>query len=265
VAAIQGVLRKTDHAAAALTRALEDSAGAGRLRSWGELLLAYGSQIPTGSAEAVLPGFDGQMVAVQLDRTLTPVENAQRLFARYARMRDARPQIDARLRAVREDHRYLASALAMAETASGLDDLAELRRELADDGYLRRRRVRPARAAAKPRTVALPGGAHLLVGRSNHDNDRVTFKIAGPEDLWFHARGVPGAHVILRTGGRAATEDEIQAAAAAAAYFSAARGAGHAAVDYTARKHVRKAKGSKPGMVTYERETTVQAAPGIPR
>jgi predicted ribosome quality control (RQC) complex YloA/Tae2 family protein len=264
VAAIQARLRKADHAAAELSRALEESEAAGRLRSWGELLLAYASQIPGGSTEAVLPGFDGEMVTVPLDRTLTPVENAQHLFERYARMRDARPQIDARLGAVRDDQRYLASTLAMAETASGAGDLAELRRELADEGYLPRRRGRVTRAA-QPRTVPLPEGAHLLVGRSNRDNDHVTFKVAGPDELWFHARGVPGAHVILRTGGRAPTDAQIEAAASAAAHFSAARGAARAAVDYTARKHVRKPRGSKPGMVTYERETTVQVKPGIPR
>jgi predicted ribosome quality control (RQC) complex YloA/Tae2 family protein len=204
------------------------------------------------------------MVTIPLDRTRTPVQNARRLFERYTRMRDARPQIDARLDAVRNDQRYLASAMAMAETASAADDLTELRRELADDGYLPRRRLRGARSA-KPRTFALPGGAHLIVGRSNHDNDHVTFKVAGPDELWFHARGVPGAHVILRTGGRAPAGAEIEAAASAAAYFCAARAETRVAVDYTARKYVRKPKGSKPGMVTYGGETTVQAVPGIPR
>jgi predicted ribosome quality control (RQC) complex YloA/Tae2 family protein len=104
----------------------------------------------------------------------------------------------------------------------------------------------------------------VLVGRSNQDNDRVTFKAAGPDDLWFHARGVPGAHVVLRTGGRDPSEDEITAAASAAAYYSAARATAHVSVDYTERKHVRKPRGSRPGFVTYERERTVQVVPRIP-
>jgi predicted ribosome quality control (RQC) complex YloA/Tae2 family protein len=262
-AVIRTALRKTEHAEADLGRALEEADAGGVVRTRGELLLAYASQIPPGSTEAVLPGFDGEPVTVPLDPGLTSVENAQRLFDRYAKVRDARPQVEARLRAVHNDRRYLESMLAMVDTASGTDDLGELRRELADEGYLPQRRGPPA-APPKPRTFVLEGGAHLLAGRSNQDNDRVTFKAAGPDDLWFHARGVPGAHVILRTGGRAPTEAEIAAAASAAAYFSAARAAAHVAVDYTERKYVRKPRGSRPGMVTYERERTIQVAPSVP-
>lgn len=262
-AVIRSALKKTEHAEAALGRALEEADTGGVLRTHGELLLAYASQIPPGSTGAVLPGFDGEPVAVPLDPALTPVENAQKLFDRYAKVRDARPQMEARLRAVQDDRRYLASALAMVETASGIDDLAELRRELADERYLPQRRGRPA-PAPRPRTFVLESGAQLLAGRSNLDNDRLTFKVAGPEDLWFHARGVPGAHVILRTGGRAPTDAEITAAASAAAYLSGARAAAHVAVDYTERRFVRKPRGSRPGMVTYERERTVQAVPRVP-
>jgi len=262
-AVIRRALRKSEHAASDLGRALAEADTGGVFRTRGELLLAYASQIPPGSTEAVLPGFDGEPVAVPLDPALTPVENARRLFDRYAKVRDARPQVEARLRAVHGDRQYLESALAMVETASGADDLADLRRELAEEGYLRERRGRPA-SAPRPRPYVLESGAHLLAGRSNQDNDRVTFKVAGPEDLWFHARGVPGAHIILRTGGRAPTEAEIAAAASAAAYFSGARADARVAVDYTERKYVRKPRGSRPGMVTYERERTVQAVPRVP-
>jgi len=262
-AVLRTALRRTEHAEADLRRALEEVATGGVLRTRGELLLAYASQIPPGSTETVLPGFDGEPVTVPLDPGLTPVENAQRLFDRYAKVRDARPQVEARLRAVQDDRRYLESMLALVDTASGTDDLAELRRELTDEGYLPTRPGRPA-ALLKPRTFVLDSGAHLLAGRSNQDNDRVTFTVAGPDDLWFHARGVPGAHVILRTGGRGPTEAEIAAAASAAAYFSAARAAGYVAVDYTERRFVRKPRGGRPGMVTYERERTVQAVPRLP-
>ena len=261
--ALHAALRKTDHAATELKGALEESERGADLRAQGELLLAYASQIPPASAQATLPGFDGTPVTVVLDPTLTPVENARRLFDRYGKMRDARPELEARLAAVEDDRRYLESTVVLVETARQVEDLAALRGELIDEGYLAGRRTRPA-VAPKPRGFALHSGAQVLVGRSNQDNDRITFKVAGPDDLWLHARGVPGAHVVLRTGGREATEDEIAAAASAAAYFSAARGSGHVAVDATARRHVRKPRGSKPGFVIYERERTVHAVPRIP-
>ncbi|HEY6102298.1 MAG TPA: NFACT family protein [bacterium] len=261
--ALHAALRKTEHAATELKQALEESERGAALRAQGELLLAYASQIPPGSAQAMLPGFDGTPVAVTLDPALTPVENARKLFDRYARMRDARPELEARLAAVEDDRRYLESALVLAETASHVEDVAALRGELADEGYVPGRKARPA-VSPKPRTFTLHSGAQVLVGRSNQDNDRVTFKVAGPDDLWFHARGVPGAHVVLRTGGRDPSEDEIAAAASTAAYFSAARESGHVAVDHTARRHVRRPRGSKPGFVIYERERTVHVVPRIP-
>ena len=262
-AVIRTALRKVDHASAGLAQTLAEAETGALLRTRGELLLAYASQITPGSRETVLPGFAGEPVTVPLDPTLTPVENARKLFARYAKVRDARPHVEARLHAVQDERVYLESALTLVDTASGTDDLAELRSELVDEGYLRRPRARPARTRA-PRTFALGSGAQILAGRSNQENDRVTFKVAGAGDLWFHARGVPGAHVILRTGGRAPAQEEIAAAAAAAAYFSAARAASHVAVDFTERRHVKKPRGSRPGVVTYERASTMQTVPRPP-
>jgi predicted ribosome quality control (RQC) complex YloA/Tae2 family protein len=164
---------------------------------------------------------------------------------------------------VQDERRYLESALMMAQTAESAEDVAELRRELAAEGYLREPMRRSA-PVSRPRTYTLESGAQILAGRSNQDNDRMTFKAAGPEDLWFHARGLPGAHVILRTGGRAPGETEIAAAASVAAYFSAGRGAQFVAVDYTERKYVRKPRGARPGMVTYERERTTRVSPRVP-
>ena len=123
---------------------------------------------------------------------------------------------------------------------------------------------RPPTAASRPRSFTLTDGATILAGRTNQDNDRLTFKVAAPDDLWFHARGLPGAHVILRTGGRPAREGEIAQAAAVAAYFSKGRSSGSVAVDYTPRRFVRKPKGRRPGFVVYVREETVRVAPALP-
>jgi predicted ribosome quality control (RQC) complex YloA/Tae2 family protein len=265
IGAIRASLSKVMRTEADLRKGLEEAAQSETTRQRGELLLAYASQIPPGSSKATVPGYDGTPLVIPLDPTLTPIENARKLFQRYTRIRRARPALEERLRAAAGEREYLESVLTMADQATAQEDLEELLRELAEEGYLRRRRRAAHRAPApKSRSYALDGGATVVVGRTNQDNDRVTFKVARPEDLWFHARGVPGAHVILRTGGRKAREGEIAQAAAVAAYFSRARLSGSVPVDFTLRRYVRKPKGSRPGVVEYEREVTLRVTPALP-
>ncbi|MDQ7843238.1 MAG: NFACT family protein [Armatimonadota bacterium] len=260
---LREALADVDRAEGEVRRNLQEAAEGEEVRRRGELLLAYASQIAPGAAQVVVPGYDGAPVAIPLDPRLTAVENANALFARYTRMRRARPQLERRLQELDAERAYLESSLALVESAAAADDLRALRDELAEEGYVRRPRRRVA-AATAPRAFPLPGGATVLVGRTNRENDRLTFEVARADDLWFHARGVPGAHVVLRTGGRPAREEEILQAAAIAAYFSRARSSGRVAVDCTLRRYVRKPAGGRPGVVTYERERTVRVVPGLP-
>ncbi|MBV8461314.1 MAG: DUF814 domain-containing protein, partial [Candidatus Eremiobacteraeota bacterium] len=114
------------------------------------------------------------------------------------------------------------------------------------------------------RTVPLPGGAIAFVGRSPKDNERLTFSVAGPNDYWFHVRGVPGAHVIVKTQGRELAPEQIEAAAAVAAGHSRAVGATSVEVDYTRRKHVRRQAAGRPGLVFYTDFNTVRVRPQTP-
>lgn len=265
LAAVRAALARVERTAQEIQQAVQQAERTGRLRRHGELLLAYASQIPIGASEVTLPGFDGMPVTIELDPTLSPVQNAQRLFKRYGRVRAARPALDVRLRAAAEERAYLESVLTLIEQATTGDDLFDLRRELVEEGYLRgrRARVRPS-ATAGPRRFVLAGGATVLVGRTNRENDVLTFKLASLEDFWLHARGVPGAHVVLKTGRDHPSEETVRQAAAIAAYFSRARGSAAVTVDYTQRKYVRKPKGAKPGLVTYTHEQTVRVKPELP-
>ncbi len=266
LAAVRGAMARVERTEADVRQAVEEAARTGTLRQHGELLLAYASQIPAGASEVTLPGFDGAPVTIALDPALSAIDNAQRLFKRYGRVRSALPALDARLKTAAAERAYLESAATMIGQATTTDDLFDLRRELAEEGYLRRRKVpsRPS-ATAGPRRFTLAGGLLVLVGRTNRENDVLTFKVASPDDLWLHARGVPGAHVILRTGKRRPGEDALRQAAAIAAYFSSARESASADVDISERKFVRKPKGAKPGLVTYSRERTVRVRPELPR
>lgn len=265
LAVVTAALERMARAKAELQHAAAEADQGGVMKEYGELLLAYASQVPTGASEVTVPGYDGSPVTISLDPTLSPIENAQRIFKRYGKLRAARPTIARRLRQIEIETAYLESVGTMIEHASSPDDLVDLRRELVEEGHLRARGM-PARpsSAPGPRAFRLSTGETVLVGRTNRENDHLTFRVAAPDDLWLHARGVPGAHVILKLNGREPTGDAVRQAAAIAAHFSRARGSARVAVDITQRRHVRKPRGSKPGMVVYERERTLHVTPGLP-
>lgn len=265
LASIDAALGKLTRTASEIEQALVESAHAHELRSQGELLLAFASQIRSGAREATVTGYDGRPVTIPLDPARSPVDNAQRLFKRYAKLRDALTALSARRERLAADRQFLEHARAHALHAETLDALEDHKQELLAEGFVRAR-GRPSKPArrAGPRSFSLAGGYTVLVGRTKAENERVTFALAGPEDLWFHARGVAGAHVVLKTGGRSPQMNTIEQAAAIAADFSTARESRTVAVDYTQRKYVRKPKGAKPGLVTYEREKTIFVKPKLP-
>jgi predicted ribosome quality control (RQC) complex YloA/Tae2 family protein len=250
-------------------RAVADDAAraedADRLRQQGELILAYLSRIVPSQPVLEVPGFDGTPVRITLDPRLTGVENAQAYFRRYARAAAARKRLPPRRAALEREQAFLdaaATAIAQAETP---DDLWEIEQDLVAAGLRRpgRSSVTP-RPTAQGRVFTLPGGCQARAGRSARENERLTFERAGPDDLWMHARGMPGAHVIVTGGSRTPPDAAITAAAAIAAYYSAGRHAGKVAVDITRRRHVRKMRGGRPGQVTYTNERTLTVTPAVP-
>ncbi len=263
--AVGTALAKLARTEAELAGALSEAEDSDDLRQRGELLFAYGSQIPPRASEATVPGFDGRPVTIQLDPTLTPAENARRLLKRYARIRSAVPEVTRRLAEVRAQRGYLESVQVMLGTADTVGDLAAVRDELIGEGVLAARRRRAVAAGRSgPRRYTTASGHEVLVGRSNLENDKVTFTFGRPDDLWFHARGMPGAHVVLRSSGRAVPENAIREAAQIAAHFSSGRGAGRVPVSYTLRKDVKKPRRAKPGLVTIRNEQTVMVEPKLP-
>lgn len=241
------------------------AANADRLREAGELLLAYQARVTPGASEVEVVGYDGRPLCIALDPALGPVQNAQTYFKRYARAQAARRRLPARRAALEAERASLEAAATAIARAEDADDLWEIEQDLIAAGL--RRRGRPVvapRTTEAGRTFELPGGIRARVGRSARENDRLTFEVAGPNDLWLHARGMPGAHVVLLTPGRPPTEEAVRAAAALAAYYSAGRAAAKVPVDVTARRYVRRMRGGQPGQVTYTHERTLVVTPGLP-
>lgn len=256
------MIERCDAERASLEAAQRRAADAERLRIAGDAIYANLAAIePRADAFVGPDGF-----RVDLDPTLTAKENAASYFRRFKKAKSGLPRIALRLGVLARNRVFWESLLWELERAAadGPAALAAVTDEAAE--AIGRRHGPPKRAKPRPamsRTIELPGGAIAHVGRSPKDNERVTFSVGAPTDLWFHARGIPGAHVILKTRDPRdiPTEEQIIAAAALAAGRSRASGAAKVDVDYTQRKHVRRQGGGRPGLVWYTDFKTVLVEP----
>ncbi len=260
VAALGQQREKLEHKLAALERSLDAAARADELRAAGEAVLAALHAIEPGQRSLASDGRD-----VPLDPERTALENAQDYFDEYRRARDAARVVPPLVEETRLALRYVEEMAAQVQLADDATTLEQLRRELVAQDWLA-----PNRGESKRGRPAAPRGAlhrarlagfEVLVGTSALGNERVTFELAMPDDLWMHARGVPGSHVVLRSGGRFVPAAAIEAAAQLAAERSAARADALVSVDWTPRKYVRKIRGGPPGLVTYAREQTLRVRP----
>jgi predicted ribosome quality control (RQC) complex YloA/Tae2 family protein len=234
------------------------------LREAGELLLAYQHRAKRGAEEITVPGFNGEPRTIELDPNLTPVEDAQAYFQRYRKAGRAAKRIPARIRALEADLAYLEQLeadLALAESRPEIDAVHEA---LVDAGWAPRKPKQSSSAMAKrPRRFDIEDFP-VFVGRNAPQNEQVTFERGDPGDLWLHARGRPGAHVIVKSARRDVPRQVIEKAAALAAYYSSARESDQVDVDVTERRFVKRAPGRRPGLVTYKNEETLLVKPGVP-
>jgi predicted ribosome quality control (RQC) complex YloA/Tae2 family protein len=244
------------------------------LKEKGETILAFAYQIKPGQKELVVdfsemgssqPGGNAPL-KIALDPALSASENAQDYFGRYRKALRAADEIPAQLEKIRLDENYLEQLdqdLMMAENRPEIDAVAE---ELAVAGFrpLTRRGKRQKKNATHYLRLTAPDGATVWVGKNALQNAYLTFNRATADDLWLHARDVPGAHVIIPTAQGLPSEEDVFWAAAVAAYYSRARNDTSVEVDVTLKKYVRAIKGAAPGLVTYRNESTLRVAPEAP-
>jgi predicted ribosome quality control (RQC) complex YloA/Tae2 family protein len=263
--AIFGARGRLEGRQKSLERSLSQGEQADRYRQWGEWILAYAYAIAPGQRELVAEIGDGESLQIPLDPGKSPSENAQSFFARYRKAQRAMEGVPGRLKDVElalRDLEQLETDLAL---ASSRPEIEGVRAALVDAGHMPGKgKKRPRAAISKPLTVTSPDGFPILVGRNSRQNDEVTFRRAKSDDWWFHARGVPGAHVIVRSTGQNLPEGTIRRAAGLAAFFSSLRDEPSVPVDYTLRRHVRRIPGAAPGLVTYAQEKMIRVSPAGP-
>jgi predicted ribosome quality control (RQC) complex YloA/Tae2 family protein len=246
-------------------RGLEDPK---QLRRWGELLLAglTSARRVQGGVEVPDPYHpSADPVRVPLDPRLDLPANAERYFRKSRKVEKGLAKMKTRISEVKNELDYLETLDLMRQNAGGVEELEALAQELHEEGILAEgveKRKTLAPAPLGPRRFVSSRGAVILAGRSARSNEELTFKIARPEEMWFHAKGSAGAHVVLRR--MAASRLEIEEAAGVAAYYSKSRGASYVEVVYTLRKHVRKIPGAPPGTVRLARHQSIRVRPALP-
>jgi predicted ribosome quality control (RQC) complex YloA/Tae2 family protein len=245
-----------------------------RLKLSGELILANAAKVNPGQKSLRAEMVEGEPLQIKLSPDLTPIENAQAYFAEYRRAKDAAAAVPARLEEVQADLEYADQVLQDLETAETRPEIEAVIAEARDAGLITEKHVRgvPKRtsklhpALEEPRAYISPDGFQVLVGRNARQNELLTFRRASTQDVWLHARGVSGAHVVIVTKGRQVPDSTLEYSASLAAFYSKARGEKWADVLVAPRTNVRRVSGraARPGLVTVRGERIVRVRPADP-
>lgn len=223
-------------------------------RIYGELLNTYGYGVQPGakSLEA-LNYYTNETVTIPLDPTLTATENAKRYFDKYGKLKRTYEALSKLTEEVKSEIDHLESISAALDIALREEDLAEIKEELTESGYIRRKGgSKKQKITSRPFHYISSDGFHIYVGKNNYQNDELTFKLATGNDWWFHAKKLPGSHVVVKLGNAEELPDRtFEEAARLAAYYSKGREQEKVEIDYVQKKHVKKPAGAKPGFVVY--------------
>ncbi|WP_173262540.1 Rqc2 family fibronectin-binding protein PavA [Streptococcus sp. 1621] len=258
---VENELQKNRHKLKKQEKELLATDNAEEFRQKGELLTTFLHQVPNDQDQVILDNYyTNQPITIALDKALTPNQNAQRYFKRYQKLKEAVKYLTDLIEETKATILYLESVETVLNQA-GLEEIAEIREELIQTGFIRRRQREKIQKRKKPEQyLASDGKTIIYVGRNNLQNEELTFKMARKEELWFHAKDIPGSHVVI--SGNLDPSDEVKTdAAELAAYFSQARLSNLVQVDMIEVKKLNKPTGGKPGFVTYTGQKTLRVTP----
>lgn len=245
---------------------MKDTEKKDKYRIWGELINTYGYGLEPGikSFEA-LNYYTNETVNIPLDPTLTPQENAKKYFDKYSKLKRTADALEKLLQETDSEIRHLESIAASLDIAVSEDDLIQIKEELTEYGYIRRKYTsgKKVKITSKPFHYISSDGFHIYVGKNNYQNEELSFKFASGNDWWFHAKGQPGSHVIVKTNGEELPDRTFEEAGRLAAYYSKGRQAPKVEIDYTLKKNLRKPTGGKPGFVVYYTNYSLLIEPDI--
>ena len=235
-------------------RQMEDTQKRDTYRIYGELLNTYGYSAPPGAKSLdALNYYTNETVTIPLDPTLTATENAKKYFDKYGKLKRTFEALSQLTEEVKSEIEHLESISASLDIALHEEDLVQIKEELTESGYIRKKSgTKKQKVTIRPFHYISSDGFDIYVGKNNYQNDELTFKLASGNDWWFHAKQMPGSHVVVRLGNAEDLPDRtFEEAARLAAYYSKGRGQEKVEIDYIQKKHVKKPSGAKPGFVVY--------------
>ncbi len=243
----------------------EDTAKRESYRIYGELLNTYGySAAPGDKSIKVLNYYDNEEITIPLDPTISAKDNAKKYFDKYGKLKRTYEALTTLMEANKKELAHLESILTSLDIARSEEDLVQIKEELIDTGYVRRRRnLKKPKITSKPYHYVTEDGFDIYVGKNNYQNDELTFKMASGKDMWFHAKNIPGSHVIVKVKEEELPDHIYVKAAQLAAYYSAGASQDKVEVDYTIKKNVKKPSGGAPGFVVYYTNYSMVARPVI--
>ena len=246
---------------------LEDTKKRDKYKIYGELLNVYGYDIEEGATSAILLNYyNNEEIEVPLDKDLSPHENSKKYFDKYNKLKRTHEALSELITGTRKEIEHLESILISLDIATDYDDLLQIREELALSGYTRKNgqsNNKMRHIKSKPLHYLSSDGYDIYVGKNNIQNEELTFKLANGNDWWFHAKGIPGSHVIVKSGGDELPDRTFEEAAALAAYYSKGKNQEKVEIDYVEKKAVKKVNGSAPGFVIYHTNYSMIISPDI--
>lgn len=246
---------------------MDDTVKMSKYKTYGTLLQIYPNTVPARAKEVTLIDFEtNDPVRIPLDPQKNAIDNASHYFEKYSKLKRTQAALSDLLKETQTTILHLSSiqnALSIAENEA---DLAQIRQELYESGYIRKKSQKKGQKQEKSRPLhyVTQDGFHIYVGKNNYQNDELTFKMATGNDWWFHAKQIPGSHVIVRTDGKELPDEHFITCARIAGYYSQGRENEKLEIDYVEKKHVKKPAGAVPGFVVYYTNYSITIHPGLP-
>ncbi len=266
---VQTALERNQKKFALQKKQMKDTAKKDKYKVYGELINTYGYGLSEGckSFEA-LNYYTNETITIPLDPTLSPQQNAKKYFDRYNKLKRTEEALTLQIQDTESEIAHLESIRTSLDIALEETDLAQIKAELVEYGYIKKHDFSKKRTAAqksKPFHYLSSDGYDIYVGKNNYQNEELTFKFATGNDWWFHAKGMPGSHVIVKSRNEELPDRVFEEAGKLAAYYSKGRTAPKVEIDYIQKKHIKKPNGAKPGFVVYYTNYSLMAEPDISR